>query len=44
MWFKIKKITDHKKYDTIPDYIFYGNNIFSKYERQKRHSIHYLVK
>ena len=34
MWVKIKKLTDHKKYNTIPDNIFYGNNIFSKCERK----------
>ena len=33
MWVKIKKLTDHKKYNTIPDYILYGNTTFSKYER-----------
>ena len=33
MWVKIKKLTDHKKYNTIPDDIFYGNNTFSKCER-----------
>ena len=33
MWVKIKKLTDHKEYNTIPDDIFYGNNIFSKCER-----------
>ena len=32
MWEKIKKLTSHKKYNTIPDDIFYGNNIFSKCE------------
>ena len=34
MWVKIKKLTDHKKYNTILDNIFYGNNIFSKCERK----------
>ena len=34
IWVKIKKLTDHKKYNTIPDNIFYGNNIFSKCERK----------
>ena len=33
MWIKIKKLTDHKQYNTIPDDIFYGNNTFSKCER-----------
>ena len=33
MWVKIKKLTDHKKYNTIPNDIFYGNNTFSKCER-----------
>ena len=33
MWVKIKKLTDHKKYNNIPDDIFYGNNTFSKLER-----------
>ena len=33
MWVKIKKLTDHNKYNTIPDDICYGNNIFSKCER-----------
>ena len=33
MWVKIKKLTDHKKYNTIPDDICYGNNTFSKCER-----------
>ena len=32
-WVKIKKLTDHKKYNTIPDDIFYGNNTFRKFER-----------
>ena len=41
MWFKIKKLTDHKKYNTIPDDILYGNNIFIKYERQK--NIQYII-
>ena len=27
MLVKIKKLTDHKKYNTIPDNICYGNNI-----------------
>ena len=30
---KIKKLYDHKKYNTIPDDIFYINNIFNKCER-----------
>ena len=34
MWVKIKKLTDPKKYNTIPDNINYSNNIFSKYERK----------
>ena len=34
MCVKIKKLTDHKKYNTIPDDIFYDNNIFSKYEKK----------
>ena len=34
MWVKIKKLTDHKKYNTIPDNICYGNNIFSNFERK----------
>ena len=34
MWVKIKKLTDHKKYNTIPDNIYYGNNIFSNCERK----------
>ena len=33
MWVKIKKLTDHTKYNTIPDDISYGNNTFSKCER-----------
>ena len=33
MWVKIKKLTDHKKYNTIPVNIFYGN-MFSKSERK----------
>ena len=33
MWVKIKKVTDHNKYNIIPDDIIYGNNTFSKYER-----------
>ena len=32
MWVKIKKLTYHKKYNTIPDNICYGNNIFSNCE------------
>ena len=28
------KLTDHKKYNTIPYNIFYSNNIFSKCERK----------
>ena len=32
IWVKIKKLTNHKKYNTIPDNIFYDNNIFSKCE------------
>ena len=31
---KFKKLTDHKKYNTIPDNICYGNNIFSNCERK----------
>ena len=32
MWIKIKKLTDLKKYNIIPNIynIFYGNNIFIK--------------
>ena len=33
MWVKIKKLTNHTKYNTIPDDIVYGNTIFSKCER-----------
>ena len=33
MWVKIKKLTDHKKYNTIPDDNFYDNIIFSKCDR-----------
>ena len=33
MWVKIKKVIDHKKYNTFPYDIFYGNNTFSKCER-----------
>ena len=33
MWVKIKKLTDLNKYNTIPDDICYGNNIFRKCER-----------
>ena len=42
MWVTIKKLTDHKKYNTIPDDIFYGNNIFGKCER-KMYSISFIV-
>ena len=34
MCVKIKKLTYHKKYNTIPDDIFYDNNIFSEYEKK----------
>ena len=33
MWVKNKKLTDHTKYNTVLDDIFYGNNTFSKCER-----------
>ena len=43
MWVKNKKLTDHTKYNTVLDDIFYGNNTFSKCERINAFNKFFLV-